>query len=82
MSCSTPQGSLYILVKLHPEVLGIADDVEFCKQLYVKQGLFLMPGSCFDAPGYLRLVIASPDNVMREVISRVGEFCQSLCESQ
>jgi tyrosine aminotransferase len=75
LSCQKPQGALYILVKLHGNALGGTNDVDFCKALYREQGLFLMPGSCFDAPGYVRLVIASPADVTREVAVRLRDFC-------
>lgn len=47
----------------------------FSKALYKDQAVFLMPGSQFDAPGYIRLVIASKEDVMREVMDRLEEFC-------
>lgn len=75
LSCQKPQGALYVLVKLDGDLLGSTNDVEFCKALYREQGLFLMPGWCFDAPGYVRLVIASPADVTREVAIRLRDFC-------
>jgi len=75
LRCQKPQGALYMLVKLDPEYLAETDDIAFCKALQLEQNLFLLPGSCFDAPGYVRLVIASPADVMEEVAVRLADFC-------
>lgn len=79
LSCSKPQGSLYMLVKLDPSIHG-TNDMAFCRELYAAQGVFLMPGTCFDAPGYVRVVIASPADIMRDVVERLREFCAARLE--
>lgn len=47
----------------------------FCQALYRDQGVFVLPGECFEAEGYFRIVLASPADVMREVGVRLAEFC-------
>lgn len=74
LSCSTPTGALYMLVKIDPKVYAL-DDVEFCTRLYREEAVFVLPGMCFDAPGYFRVVLATPADVTREVGRRLVDFC-------
>lgn len=55
----------------------LGDDVGFSTALYRDQAVFVLPGMCFDAPGYVRVVIASPAEIMEEVVERLREFCQT-----
>ena len=74
LSCSTPAGALYMLVKIDPAVYRI-DDIEFCTRLYREEAVFVLPGMCFDAPGHFRVVLATPADVTREVGRRLMDFC-------
>lgn len=76
LSCSIPAGSLYMLVHIDPVSLPhLADDVVFSTALYREEAVFVLPGMCFEATGYFRIVIASPEDVMRDVAERLEEFC-------
>jgi tyrosine aminotransferase len=76
LSCSKPQGSLYLLVRIDlPSFPDFKNDIEFSTALYREQAIFVLPGVCFDAPGYLRFVIGSPVDVMEDVGGRLAEFC-------
>jgi aspartate/methionine/tyrosine aminotransferase len=37
--------------------------------------VFLIPGSAFGATNHVRLVIASPNEVMKEACERIKAFC-------
>lgn len=77
ISAIAPTGALYMLVKIHLDKFPeFTDDVDFCAALYREEGVFVLPGQCFEAVGYFRVVLASPAEVMREVDVRLGEFCE------
>lgn len=76
LSCSKPAGALYVLVRVDGRVLpGMENDVHFSTALYQEEAVFVLPGLCFDAPGYFRVVIASPEDVMRDMVGRLRAFC-------
>lgn len=54
---------------------AFTDDIDFCAALYREEAVFVLPGQCFEAGGYFRVVLASPAEVMQEVGARLQEFC-------
>ena len=76
LSCQRPSGALYTLIRIHLDVFPhLPNDVAFSTALYQEEAVLVLPGSCFDKPGYVRLVMASPAEVMKEVGERLEEFC-------
>lgn len=76
LSCSVPLGAMYMLVHIDPHSFPhLADDVIFSTLLYREEAVFVLPGMCFEASGYFRVVIASPEEVMRDVAERLRGFC-------
>ena len=72
----SPTGALYMLVNIDLQSFPeFTDDVDFCAALYREQAVFVLPGQCFEAGGYFRVVLASPAIIMREVGVRMAEFC-------
>ncbi len=55
LSFPEPKGAFYLFPCISG--FGISDD-EFCRQLITQAGVATVPGSCFGAPGYLRLSYA------------------------
>ena len=41
--------------------LDIEDDVHFCKALLGEESVGLLPGSCFGADNFVRVVICPPE---------------------
>ncbi len=77
LSCSVPSGALYMLVHIDPlSFPHIADDITFSTALHREEAVFVLPGMCFEAEGYFRVVIASPEEVMRDVAGRLRQFCE------
>ncbi|WVF65713.1 tyrosine aminotransferase [Kwoniella sp. CBS 6097] len=77
LSCTAPQGAMYAFVKIGPGAFpAFNDDVAFSTALYREEAIFVLPGVCFGAPGYIRLVLATPSDIMNEVISRIQAFSQ------
>ena len=67
----TPHGAMYCLIKL-PETLE--DDVKFCEDLAADQSVVILPGKCFHAPGYVRVVLCCAQPDMAEAIDRLITF--------
>nr|XP_031862277.1 tyrosine aminotransferase [Kwoniella shandongensis]KAA5529349.1 tyrosine aminotransferase [Kwoniella shandongensis] len=77
ISTNFPSGALYMLVRIDPKILPqLADDVAFATALYREEAVFALPGICFEAPGYVRLVLGAPADIMSEVAERLRAFCE------
>ncbi|RXK37135.1 tyrosine aminotransferase [Tremella mesenterica] len=74
LSCAAPSGALYMLVKIDSSRLHMSD-IDFCTSLYREEALFVLPGICFEAPGYFRAVLSTPADVMQDVALRLRAFC-------
>jgi len=74
---SEPGGSMYCMVRLQPGALkGIKDDVAFAGQLLQEESIAVLPGQCFNAPGFFRVVFAAPPEVLNEAFDRMEAFCR------
>lgn len=69
-----PEGAMYMLVRIDPGYFDLGDDLDFCTALYREEAVFVLPGLCFGAPGYLRLVLGTPDHITRDVADRLRSF--------
>ena len=75
LSCpSPPQGAMYLMVKIDLEALRMADDVEFSRKLQAETGVGVLPGSCFGAPGFCRIVTAAPASELEQAWDRLKGF--------
>jgi tyrosine aminotransferase len=71
-----PAGAMYIMIKLDLDRFSsVAGDVEFCSLLLQQENVVLLPGSCFGAPGYVRIVYCAPPAVLEEAADRMKAFC-------
>jgi len=73
-----PQGSMYLMVRIQPNVLqGIgSDDVALAGKLLQEESIAILPGQCFCAPGYFRVVFAAPVEVLEMAWDRIEAFCR------
>lgn len=73
-----PQGSMYVMLRIKPGVFGKlgTDDVEFAGQLLREESVAVLPGQCFNAPGYFRVVFAAPPEALDHAFDRVEAFCK------
>lgn len=66
-----PQGAFYVF----PYIGDIeSDDFGFCNDLLEEQGVALVPGSAFGAPGYVRISFATSLEEIAEGMDRMEEF--------
>ena len=77
LSCSIPQGAMYLMVRVHVDQLeGVEDDVAFSQALLREENVFVLPGAVFQAPGFVRLVCCAPVDVMEVAVGRMKDFCR------
>jgi len=71
-----PQGSIFVMVSItFGRFIGIDSDQEFVKQLLKEEMVLVLPGSCFMANGFIRLVTCAPSEVLQEACKRIQAFC-------
>jgi len=71
----TPQGAMYMMCKLDIENMDVEDDVDFCKKMLAEESVALLPGSCFGADNYFRVVVCPPEDKLCAAWDRITEFC-------
>merc|ERR1711933_563376 len=75
---SLAQGAMYFMVRLKPGALkGIgSDDVAFAGKLLQEESIAVLPGQCFEAPGFFRVVFCAPPDVLEDAFDRIESFCK------
>lgn len=72
-----PQGAMYVMARVCTEKLrDIEDDRDFAQKLLNEEMVFVLPGACFKAPGFVRFVFCAPKNVLHEAAERIKMFCK------
>lgn len=78
LSIIEPRGAMYMMVQVHPEMFeGIADDRQFAGLLLQEEAVFVLPGTCFGAPNFFRVVFTAPEGKLAEAFDRIDAFCRS-----
>jgi tyrosine aminotransferase len=62
-------------VRIQIEQLDVKDDVDFTQQLLTEENVFVLPGTIFGAPNYVRLVICPPKDKLQIACDRLAAFC-------
>ncbi|CAA3033088.1 tyrosine aminotransferase, partial [Olea europaea subsp. europaea] len=71
-----PQGAMYMMVGIDMDMFPeFGTDLELVNQLVCEESVFVLPGQCFDFPGYVRLVLTVPEPQLRAACSRIRSFC-------
>ncbi len=66
-----PSGAFYVLVDVSEFE---KDDVKFCTELLQEAYVALVPGSAFNAPGFVRLSFATSEEALIEGVKRMKKF--------
>ncbi|MBQ9882671.1 MAG: pyridoxal phosphate-dependent aminotransferase [Synergistes sp.] len=71
-----PEGAFYVF----PDIRNcpIPDDMEFCARLLESKYVAAVPGTAFFAPGFLRFSYACSMETIKEGMTRMKEFMESL----
>ncbi|KAH8354715.1 hypothetical protein KR084_003274 [Drosophila pseudotakahashii] len=72
-----PNGAMYMMIGVCIERFpAFKDDTHFVQELVNEQSVFCLPGSCFEYPGYVRIVLTVPGAMIEEACARMAEFCE------
>ena len=72
-----PRGAMYMMVKMDMERFPqFKSDLDFIEKLVSEESVYCLPGKCFNYPGYMRLVLTLPANLLEEALDRINEFCR------
>ena len=74
VSCTKPEGALYLFPRLDPEIFGIVDDQRFALDLLREQHILVVHGTGFNwpTPDHFRIVTLPRVEVLTEAIGRLG----------
>lgn len=71
-----PQGAMYVMVQYDTAVLtDIANDAEFVQKLLAEEAVFVLPGTCFGAEHFFRVVFSGPHEKLADAFDRMEAFC-------
>lgn len=72
-----PNGAMYMMIGVDIEHFPeFQNDTHFVQELVNEQSVFCLPGSCFEYPNYMRIVLTVPADMVEEACSRIAEFCE------
>jgi alanine-synthesizing transaminase len=76
VSCTKPEGALYVFPRLDPEVHRIVDDERMALDLLRSQQILITHGTGFNwaEPDHLRIVTLPHAEVLADAITRFGDF--------
>jgi alanine-synthesizing transaminase len=76
VSCTKPQGALYVFPRLDPEVYPIVDDERMALDLLRAKQILVTHGTGFNwaEPDHLRIVTLPHAEVLADAIERFGSF--------
>ena len=76
VSCTKPEGALYVFPRLDPEVYPIVDDERMALDLLRQQQILVTHGTGFNwaKPDHLRIVTLPHAEILAYAITRFGEF--------
>jgi aspartate aminotransferase len=74
--CVPASGAFYLFpnVEAAQRGKGLASDVELCERLLEAEGVALVPGAAFGAPGHVRISFAASLELLEEALRRVHRF--------
>lgn len=85
LGCAVPDGAFYAFPSCH-ETVGrrtpagtvLQTDGDFCDYLLESEGVAIVPGRAFGAPGHFRLSFAYSHDTLVEALQRIHRACDSL----
>ena len=79
VSCTKPDGALYLFPKLDPEMYPIKNDEKMALDLLLQQKVLVVQGSGFNLPDtqHFRLVFLPREDELRDAIERIALFLKT-----
>ena len=75
LSYPKPEGAFYIYPEIAP--FGLSDE-EFCTRLIQEAGVALVPGSCFEDKGHVRISCCCSQTALETGLDRLEQFLKAL----
>jgi capreomycidine synthase len=75
VSLALPVGGVAAFPRLH----GMANTDKFCDELFKRDGVLVIPGSCFGAPEHIRLGYGGPTRQLTEGLERLSGALRAPC---
>lgn len=75
LSFPEPEGAFYIFADISPFSL---DSDTFCTRLIQQGGVAVVPGSCFEAEGYIRISCCCSESALATGMDRLRDFIETL----
>ncbi len=82
LSISAPQGAMYCMVGIDAKRFSdktngqIHDDLSFAQFLLREESVVVLPGQCFRAPNFFRIVYCPSVEKLEEAYNRIANFCK------
>ncbi|EEH59983.1 tyrosine aminotransferase [Micromonas pusilla CCMP1545] len=74
---SPPEGAMYLLVKIDLCAFrGCLTTSHFAESLLSEESVLVLPGECFRAPGFIRVVTTVPESLIQVAWDRIEAFCK------
>jgi len=72
-------GAMYVMVEILIDEFdgSFEDDVGFTGKLLEEENVFALPGSCFGAKNFFRVVYCAPTDMLGKAYERIGAFCDA-----
>lgn len=71
-----PEGAMYVLVRVDLDAFrGCSTDTLFAEELLAEESVLVLPGECFKASGFIRIVTTVPLDVLQAAWDRIEDFC-------
>ena len=79
VSCTKPQGAMYLFPKLDPEMYPIKNDEKMALDLLLQQKVLIVQGSGFNLPDtqHFRIVFLPREDELRDAIERLAKFLKT-----
>lgn len=72
-----PQGAMYLMVKVEEGAFPeLPDGTIFAQRLLAEENVFVLPGECFMAKQFFRLVTCASVPMLEQACDRIAEFCE------
>lgn len=69
---------MYVMVQLLLDQFeDIVDDMDFTQKLLNEEMVYVLPGECFAAPNFFRVVFCAPLTVLEDACDRMERFCKA-----
>lgn len=72
---------MYMMIEIdHNKFQKLRTCLAFMRHLAMEQSVFVFPGECFEYPGYIRIVLTAPEEILIVACERMREFCEKYFE--